>query len=134
MLHCSQDSLSENVEVKKLISKNEFRSVLRQAHPKPNTLVNLGNMNFQHYWNPYSHVSMDEVLICFKGRDRNKRWTMAFLWYFLGLCVSNSFNIFNDINPGHITISAFIHQLIVEWRTMLGKVVGAPTRLSSSAD
>ena len=52
MLHCSQDSLSENVEVKKLISKNEFRSVLRQAHPKPNTLVNLGNMNFQHYWNP----------------------------------------------------------------------------------
>ena len=68
MLHWSQDSLYENVEVKKLISKNEFRSVLRQAHPKPNTLVNLGNMNFQHYWNPYSHVLVDEGLICFKGR------------------------------------------------------------------
>jgi hypothetical protein len=52
---------------------------------------------------------------------RNKRWTMAFLWYLLGLCVSNAHKIYNDANPGRATLSLFIHTLIVEWRSALHK-------------
>jgi hypothetical protein len=302
MLHWSQDSLYENNEVKKLISRNEFRSILRHSHPKPQRLAYLANMNFKRHWRPYSHVSVDEGLICFKGRyqyrvhirgkpdatglklygladeksylyafklyegqhetvheivgelvdelpsshykvyadswygsdslafillqkgfyftlaygknrprelfadyldvslfkgqcrylqserdpsllalsyhdrakchfltnlqlpgmtenrtaesipaavhdyrqymglmdridrrallatwpHRNKRWTMAFFWYLLGLCVNNAHKIYNDTNPGHVTLPSFIHQLIVEWREIVGKDQGAP--------
>jgi hypothetical protein len=297
MLHWSQDSLYENIEVKKLISRNEFRSILRHSHPKPQRLVHLANKNFKRYWRPYSHVSVDEGLICFKGRfqhrvhirgkpdatglkiygladeksylhafklyegqhetvheiveelvdelpsshykvyadswygsdslaflllqkgfyftlacgknrpsevfgdyldvglakgqcrylqskqdpsliglshhdrakchfltnmqlprmtenhkfesipatvddyrqymglmdridrgalkaawpHRNKRWTLAFFWHLFGLCVSNAHKIYNDISPGHVSLSMFIHFLIVEWRKLLGK-------------
>jgi hypothetical protein len=69
LLHWSQDSLYENIEIKKLISRNE-------VHHKPQRLVYLANKNFKSYWRPYSHVSVDEGLICFKrcyqyqaGRD-----------------------------------------------------------------
>lgn len=301
-LHWSQDSLYENMEVKKLISKHEFCSILHHAHPKPHVLVKLANTHFQRYWKPYSHVSIDEGLICFKGRyehrvhirgkpdatglkiygladeksylyafllyegqhhtvfeiveelldqlpsshfkfyadawygsdrlafllikkhffftlacgkhkpddvfdnyldirlakgqcrylqselcpslfaisyydrakchfltnhkrpgmvenhngenipeavqdyrqymgltdrvngqvlkstwpHRNHRWTMAFFWYLIGLCVTNAHKIYNDTNPGHTSIAAFMHQLVTEWRAVIETNLSAP--------
>jgi hypothetical protein len=55
---------------------------------------------------------------------------MAFFWYLLGLCVNNAHKIYNDINPGHVTLPSFIHQLIVEWREIVGKGCGAQARSS----
>ena len=71
-LHWSQDPLFENVEVRKMISRDEFRTILRHSHPSPNQLAKLANKSFQQHWKPYSHVSIDESLICFKGRYQHR--------------------------------------------------------------
>lgn len=303
-LHWSPDPLFENPVLQELISRDEFRSALRHSHPKPQRLAHLANLNFKRHWNPFSHVSVDECLVCFKGRykhrvhirgkpdatglkiygladersylyafnlykgkhqttvdivlslvdqlpdfhfkvyadswygndslafsllqqghyftlacgknkpscvfndyldvnlvhgqcrylqweedatllalsyhdraichfltnqfrpgtienlknekipapvhdyrqfmglldridrsaleacwpHRNKRWTMAFFWYLLGLCINNAHKIFNNVNLGRISLPSFIHQLIIEWRKVLEQDGSAPRR------
>lgn len=70
--HWASIDLYENVVVKQIISRDEFRNLLHHIHPKPKSMVSLANSNFQRYWSPCSHISIDEGLICFKGRYQHR--------------------------------------------------------------
>lgn len=71
-LHWVSSDLFENVVVKQIIPRDEFRNLLHHIHPKPKRMVSLANSNFQRYWNPFPHISIDEGLICFKGRYEHR--------------------------------------------------------------
>jgi len=66
--HWSSDQLYSNTAVQNLLTLQRFRWMLKNLHPKPAKLWKLANRNFQKYWKPYDHVSIDETLIPFKGR------------------------------------------------------------------
>jgi hypothetical protein len=70
--HSSSMEMYEDRLLKKVITKNDFRECLRHLHPKPKQLVTLANSNFQKYWKPFVHLSVDEGLICFKGRYQHR--------------------------------------------------------------
>lgn len=62
------NDLYESVVVKTIVSRDEFREMLHHLHPKPQSMLKIANSTFQQYWKPYCHISIDEGLICFKGR------------------------------------------------------------------
>ena len=68
----SSDPLVANEELKSIISRNEFSSTLNLLHPDPQTLAQMANLNFRAHWQPFDHVTIDEGLICFKGRYQHR--------------------------------------------------------------
>jgi hypothetical protein len=71
-LHWSSDPLLANQELKSLISRNTFQSTLNLIHPDPQILEDMANLNFRAQWHPLDHVSIDEGLVCFKGRYQHR--------------------------------------------------------------
>ena len=56
----------------KIISRDNFVWILTTLHPEPSTIETILNSNFKQYWTPEQHVSIDEGLVCFKGRYQNR--------------------------------------------------------------
>lgn len=71
-MHWSSNSLLVNNDLKSLISRNAFHSTLNLLHPDPQILAQMANLNFRSHWQPLEHVTIDEGLICFKGRYQHR--------------------------------------------------------------
>jgi len=71
-MHWSSNPLVANKVLKSIISRNEFSSTLNLLHPDPQTLAQMANLNFRAHWQPFDHVTIDEGLICFKGRYQHR--------------------------------------------------------------
>jgi hypothetical protein len=64
---------------------------------------------------------------------RNKRWSMAFFWYLLGLCVSNAHKIYNESTGQNISLTSFRDLLVMEWENLLNESKSAHHKLTKSA-
>lgn len=103
---------------------NLFRPAMTQN--RKNNAVPSAVEDYRQYMGIIDRIDRSALLA--RWPHRNRRWTMAFFWYLLGLCVNNAHKIYNDVNPGYISLSQFLHQLIVQWREILKTKSGAPRR------
>ena len=60
---------------------------------------------------------------------RNKKWSMAFFWYILGLCVSNAHKIYKVATSNNASLTFFLYQLTTEWMQQLNIGCGAPRKM-----
>jgi len=85
--------------------------------------------DYRHYIGSLDRVDRSARLACWP--HKSSRWTMAFLWYLLGLCVSNARLILAGHNNVSYNLSDFLVDLIGEWRSELDTKKKSTTKARS---